>query len=134
MQKIIFEYISGLVFSVFGFLGLAGLHALLEMVGFELTWGGDKGKFFWGMFLGLPAGSIFGFLVVDRLYFKVDTWSFRGMLLAFIIGVLGNVVGLYFLDRFGGGFFLAIPPLIVLACLCVFNAGNRNRGRTKITA
>lgn len=121
MQRIALEYISGLVFSVVGFFGLAGLHTLLEMIGFELTWGGDKGKFFWGMFLGLPLGSILGFVLVNRLYFKVATWNSQGMLLAFIVGVFGNFGGLYFMDRLGGGFFLAVPPLVVLACVCAFN-------------
>jgi hypothetical protein len=123
MQKIIFEYISGLVFSVFGFFALAGLHTLFEMVGFELAWGGDKGKVFWGMFFGLPGGSILGFLVVDKLYFKIDTWYFQGMLMAFIVGVIANVVALYLIDRLGGGFLLAIPPLVSLACVWAYNIG-----------
>jgi hypothetical protein len=121
MKKIIFDYVSGLVFSVIGFIGFSNLYSLAQILGLELTWGGDKGKFFWGTFLGLPVGSIFGFLVVDKLYFKLDTWNFPGMLSAFVIGILGNLVGLYLLDRLGGGFFFFLPFLIILVCTYSYN-------------
>jgi hypothetical protein len=121
MKRIAFEYICGLLFSVIGFFGLAGVHTLLEMIGFRLDWGGDKSKLFWALFLGLPIGSILGFIGVDRFYFKMDNWNFLGMFLAFIVGAFCNFIGLYFMDRFGGWSLLALLPLVVLACVCVFN-------------
>jgi len=122
-MKIILDCLSGLVFALIGFISFAYLHSLF---GIELEWGGDKGQVFWGIFLGLPIGSVFGFIVADRLFFRIRDLNLPGISLALVVGVLGNILGIYLLDRLGSEFAFFLPFLTIFTCTCLYNSCQRS--------
>lgn len=125
MKTTISEFFSGLLFSLPGFLIFAKLNDLLEKLGMELAFGGDKAAIFWGLFLGLPLGNILGFMMIDKFYNKVEACNISGIIMGFVFGLLGNFAGVYLLDIFGGKFLFVIPILITFLCLCGYKINYR---------
>ncbi len=124
MSKIIYEFISGLVFSIIGFFILIGFHDLLLILKIKLDWSGT-GRFFWGMFLGLPIGSIFGFVLINKLYFKIFILNIYSLIISFIFGIIGGIILIILHDylNFGQSLFIIMPILITLMCLCGYRVG-----------
>jgi len=122
MKKSIYEGLSGLFFSIIGFFLFIGFYDALATSRIEMTWGGDKGRLFWGIFLGLPIGCAFGIGLIDKFYFKVGV-MILGMILSVVLGIIGSFVGVFLLDKFGGCFLVGIPFLVAVTSVCGYRVG-----------
>lgn len=121
IKKILVEYFSGLLLSVFGFLLFVGVHNLLSVIKINIGVGGDKAKIFMGLFIGLPLGSIAGMLLVDRFVYKSGTINYVSSVIALILGFLGVFCGVIMLDKIGGQSVLFIPIIVTGLCLLGLN-------------
>jgi len=65
MWRILIEFFSSLILSVIVFFMSAGVYNMLNM-----TYGGDKGKVLFGLFIGLPLGSILAIILTEKLIYK----------------------------------------------------------------
>ena len=123
MKRTIYESLVGLLFSIIGFFVFIGFYDALAMLKIEPTWGGDKGRLFWGIFLGLPVGCAFGIGLINKFYFKVGI-AVPGMVLSIVLGIIASFIGVFLLDKFGGWFLVAIPLLVVAMSVCGYSMGS----------
>jgi hypothetical protein len=116
MRRILLDFVSSLIFSVVGFLVFACIYNALESR-LDIDFAGDKGKVFFGLFFGLPFGSILGILLIEKLIYKAQGWNILGIVLAALLSVVGNYLGIIMLDKIGGSVVILIPLLVVSVCV-----------------
>jgi hypothetical protein len=121
MRRIFLDFFSGLILSIIGFLMFAGLYSAFELLRININYGGDKGKVLFGLFFGLPLGSILGIVLTEKLVYKAQGWNILGIILAALLSVIGNYLGIIMLDRIGGWVFILIPLLVVSICVFGYN-------------
>lgn len=124
MLKMFFKFGCGLVSSFLGgFLFIiigSGVVAAFPDVNF----GGDKAGVLWGIMIGMPLGSLAGFLIVDKTFYRNRSNNFLGMVIGFITGFLfGGIGGIFLLDSFGGKVIVMIPLLIVVFSMIGYQIG-----------
>jgi hypothetical protein len=122
-RRILLEFVLGLVSSVIGFFLFSGIYILLESLGLEVEFWGDKAGALFGLFLGLSIGGGFGVLFVERFLYKRHNLITIPLCSAILLGVFGNYLGLIILDKAGGGFVLMLPLLVALLCVIGYNVG-----------
>ena len=120
-MKYLLEYISGVILSIIGFICFGIAYDLLRKIHLDYFFGGDKSNVFFGLFLGLPIGSILGFCLIEKIYFKVQGFNILGTILGLIINIFACFIGVIFLDKFGEKGIILIPFLIVLLILISYN-------------
>jgi hypothetical protein len=123
VKKIFLEFCAGLILSVMGFLLFAVIYNALEILKVNINFWGDKGKVLFGLFFGLPLGSILGILLSEKLIYKTQGWNIPGIVLAVLLSVLSNYLGIIMLEKVGGGFVIFVPLLVVVICLLGYNFG-----------
>jgi hypothetical protein len=117
MKRIFLDFLSGLILSIIGFLMFAGVYSALELLKIDISYGGDKGKVLFGLFVGLPLGSILGIVLTEKFVYKAQGWNIWGIILAALLSVISNYLGIVMLDKIGGGFVIIIPLFAVVMCL-----------------
>ncbi len=123
MKRILLEFCASLILSVIGFLSFAVIYDALELLKVSINFWGDKGKVLFGLFFGLPLGSILGILFTEKLIYKTHGWNILGIVLAVLLSVVSNYLGIIMLEKVGGGFVILIPLLVVVICLLGYNFG-----------
>jgi hypothetical protein len=83
----------------------------------NVTYGGDKGKVLFGLFLGLPLGSILGIVLTEKLIYKTLGWNIFGIIIAALLSLITNYLGLMMLDKMGSGTIIIIPLFVTVICL-----------------
>jgi len=112
MGRILIEFFSSLILSVIAFFMSAGVYSMLNV-----TYGGDKGKVLFGLFLGLPLGSILGIVLTEKLIYKTLGWNIFGIIIAALLSLITNYLGLMMLDKMGSGTIIIIPLFVTVICL-----------------
>jgi hypothetical protein len=112
MGRILIEFFSSLILSVIAFFMSAGAYNLLNV-----TYGGDKGKVLFGLFLGLPLGNILGIVLTEKLLYKTLGWNIFGIIMAVLLSLITNYFGLMMLDKMGSGTIILIPLFVAVFCL-----------------
>lgn len=112
MGRILIEFFSSLILSVIAFFMSAGVYNMLNV-----TYGGDKGKVLFGLFLGLPLGSILGIVLTEKLIYKSLGWNIFGIIIAALLSLITNYLGLMMLDKMGSGTIIIIPLFVTVICL-----------------
>ncbi len=121
MRRIILDFISSFVLSIIGFLAFAGIYKLLELLRFNINFGGDKGAVLFGLFFGLPLGSLLGVLINERFIYKAQDWNFIGMILAGFLSFIISYFSIIILEKYGGGCVILIPLLVAAMCVFAYN-------------
>jgi hypothetical protein len=110
------SFLGGFLFFIIG----SGLAAVFPDVNF----GGDMAGVLWGIIIGMPLGSVAGFLIVDKTFYRLKSNNFLGMVIGFIAGFLfGGIGGIFLLDSFGEKLIVLIPLLIVLFSIIGYQIG-----------
>lgn len=109
-KRFIRNYFYALVFSFFGVLIATALYNISSSFNIDLSFGGDKGSIFFGIFIGMPIGNIFGVILAERRLRKLNILA---LFLIAIINLSGNVLALYIIDKIGGSIF----PLLYLVII-----------------
>jgi Co/Zn/Cd efflux system component len=112
MKRIFFDYFSGLILSGIGFFVFVGIYN-----GLNITYGGDKGKVLFGLFFGLPLGTIIGIVLTEKLIYKIQSWNISGIIVAALLSVIANYFGLIMLDKMGSGTIVIVPLFVAVICL-----------------
>jgi len=121
MRRIFLDFVSSLIMSVIGFIVFAGIYNALDLLKLNINFAGDKGKVFFGLLFGLPIGSILGILLIEKLIYKSPNWNIWGIVIAVLLSVISNYLGVIMLDKFGGWFFIIIILLVVSMCVFGYN-------------
>lgn len=124
MGRIIYKIGAGLVLSVFGALIFSLIGVVLSNAIVTVNLGGDKAGPIWGIIIGMPFGSVVGFLLIDKIFYQFQKNNIFGMTIGFLCGfVFGGIGGLFLLDLIGGEAIFVIPQLIVCFSLIGYQIG-----------
>jgi hypothetical protein len=118
IKKLIFEFLGGLFVSLVCGVSFAFIFSLpgISKVGVNL--GGDKASIFFGIFLGLPIGSLLGILFVDKVFYGFQGYNIWGILIGFTLSFfLGGIGSVVLLDKIGSPAIILAPLIIVLFSL-----------------
>ncbi len=85
MLRIIYKIAAGLVLSILGALIFFEIGVVLSRR-IDNFPGGDKAGPIWGVILGMPLGSVIGFLFIDKIIYKLEKYNILGMVVGFICG------------------------------------------------
>lgn len=121
MRKIILEFLIGCLLSGTCFVCFCILNILFESLDIEMFFGGDQASLFCGLFLGVPIGALVGISLVDKLIFKSQGSHMIGILVGFILGEFGVVLGIWLLDQIGVRAIFLIPFMVTCLSLIGYN-------------
>jgi hypothetical protein len=108
--------------SSVGFLIAIGVYGVLMQLGMEMAFGGDKGQFFFGLFVGMPLGSMVALFLSDNIYSGVTGRHIMGLVGAAMSNILGNFLGLIMMDIMGGAIIVLLFPSVVFLTVKSYNA------------
>jgi len=123
MRRFIVEFLGSLLFAGIGFLALAGVYNLMDLVGLGIDLGGDKGPALSGILIGLPLGGVVGTIFARRIISGEYGYSVPGVLLAVILSILGDYLGLALMDKLGSRMALLLPFLTAMVCVMGYSVG-----------
>ncbi len=123
MKRFVLEFLCSLLFAGIGFLALAGLYNLADLAGLGIDFGGDKGPALSGILIGLSLGGVVGIIFARRIILREYAYCVPGILLAVILSILGNYLGLVLMDKLGSRIALLLPFLTAMACVMGYSVG-----------
>ncbi len=123
MRKVLFQYFSALIFSVIGVLLFAGIYRLLEMIGLDIEFWGDKANILFSLVFGLSLGGSFGVVLIEKYFYKEHGWNILPIVFAIILSILGIYFGMIMMDKIGGRSLLFMPFFTALMCVLGYNFG-----------
>jgi hypothetical protein len=112
-RRILYQFAAGLILSFLVGALFSGVLTSLGNVGL----GGDKGGILFGIFLGLPVGSLLGIFLVDEGLFRLKQKNFLGGFLGFILSSVSGVESLIILDELGTVGIILAPAISTLLAL-----------------
>lgn len=131
MVRLLSKFVSGLFFALLFGLSCYFLGSVLANELPNINFGGDKSGIVFGTFLGMPVGGLLGFLVVDKIVYKLETYNFLGLILgftgSFLVGGIGSVK---LLDTIGAKAIFLIPFLILSLSLAGYQLGLKVMSKT----
>ena len=125
--KIIVEFISSFLFSLFGFVFFGAVYDFVCFrIGIELPFGltGGSTGVIGGLSVGIPIGALLGISIVDKLIYKSSSWNLPGIITGFLLSFAGAFVSLWLFRGMIGwassSFFLTSLTLTFL-CMIGYN-------------
>ena len=85
--------------------------------------GGDKAGLFFVVFLGFPLGSLLGFSLIDKLFYRAMGINILGIVLGLILSLVGAFIGILLLDIFGIFAVVLLPIIVIVASLTGYQTG-----------
>lgn len=116
------QFLRCLKLSSVGFLIAIGIYSVLMKLGMEIAFGGDKGQFLFGLFVGMPLGSMVALFLSDNIYSGVTGRHIVALVGAAMSNIVGNFLGLIMMDIMGGAIILLLFPAVVFLTVKSYNA------------
>ena len=124
IRNFISQFVAGLIGGIAGFITTAVAFNLLDKLNLTGDLWGDKGMAISGLLVGLPAGCIIGFAVVDRVN-KSSSGGIIVLLLSLISGVIGSVFGIMSLvGKLGNSTIIVMPMIVVGFSMVGYHVGS----------
>jgi len=89
----------------------------------SINLGGDKSGIFFIVFLGLPIGSLLGFSIVDKAFYKSRGWNIIGLGIGLTLSILGAIIGIILISALGVAAVVLVPVMIIIFSLTGYQAG-----------